>query len=738
MLRFSWLAFATLLVLAAAPPRVPRGQHRVTQGSLLAVHPRGGLEMECPLKHTDVKAEITGFLARVNVTQEFENTASDKIEAVYVFPLPQNSAVDDMTLTVGDRVVKGLIKRREEARAIYEAARNSGRVAGLLDQERPNIFTQSVANIAPGAKVKITISYVENLKYEEGLYEFMFPMVVGPRYIPNSVPDASRITPPVSPTRAGHDLSLEVKLDAGLPLDSVASATHDVAIERSGANRAVIRLRDKNTIPNKDFVLRYDSAGKKIQNTVMAHRSSKGSFFTLIVQPPERVQAEQATPKEIVFVLDTSGSMSGFPIEKAKESMRYAIDELNPRDTFNLITFSGDTSILFPKPVPATPENLARAKEFLAGRHGSGGTEMMKAVRASLEGIDEQHVRIACFMTDGYVGNEDEIISEVKKHANARVFSFGIGNSVNRYLLDKMAEQGRGEVEYVGLQDDGSAAAKRFAARVRNPLLTDIQVEWGSLPVSEVYPSRIPDLFSAKPLVLTGRYSGPSKGTVRVTGMAGGRRVTMDVPVELPASEAQHDVLATLWARRKVDSLSMNGGADAKEEITKLGLDFRLMTAYTSFVAVEETTVIEGGKPRTVQVPVDIPDGVSYQGVFGEAPGQPVAAARMMYATPTFLGDRAHKTMNEAVQVTGAAPVLVQPEFKSKIAPVLLNRTGRLDVRIYLKSTSAQTLAALKQAGFELIAQPASAKVVVGRIDASKLKALSELADVIHIAPLLN
>jgi len=343
-------------------------------------------------------------------------------------------------------------------------------------------------------------------------------------------------------------------------------------------------------------------------------------------------------------------------------------------------------------------------------------------------------------MTDGYVGFEDQILAEIRKHSNARVFSFGIGNSVNRFLLDKMAEQGRGEVEYVGLQDDGSAAAKRFAERVRNPVLTDVKVDWGSLPVAEVYTARVPDLFSAKALVLSGRYSGPAKGTVRVSGLVGGKPVTMEVPVDLPGSEQQHDVLATLWARRKVDSLSMRGG-DAREEITKLGLDYRLMTPYTSFVAVEETIVTEGGKSRTVQVPVETPDGVSYQGIFGEVRNAPMGVAQTKtFATPTFVRRQAGETVDVA-----ASTVLIEPRVKikdesdktSKIAPALMNRTGRLDVRIFLKNTSATTLAALKQAGFELIAQPASANVVVGRIDAAKLKALSELADVVQIAPLL-
>jgi Ca-activated chloride channel family protein len=247
-------------------------------------------------------------------------------------------------------------------------------------------------------------------------------------------------------------------------------------------------------------------AGKTIQDAVLTHRSSTGGFFTLILQPPERVAAEDVSPKELVFVLDTSGSMSGFPIEKAKETMRLALDNLYPADTFNLITFSGDTRILFPAPVPATPENVRKAQMFLNASSGGGGTEMMKAIRASLDPSDsQQHVRIVCFMTDGFVGNDMEIIAEVKKHPNARVFAFGIGASVNRFLLDKIASEGRGEVEYVLLNDDGSAAARKFHQRIRNPLLTDITIDWNGLQVADVYPARIPDLFGAKPLIVSGR-----------------------------------------------------------------------------------------------------------------------------------------------------------------------------------------------------------------------------------------
>lgn len=635
--QFAW---GQLNSVAAAAPG------KVTQGALQAFDRTGQARGECPLKHTDVQAQLSGSLVRATVTQEFHNPYSDKIEAVYVFPLPQNAAVDDLTMQVGERTIKGKIKRREEARAVYEAARQAGQVASLLDQERPNIFTQAVANIAPGAAVKITISYVEYLKYEDGSYEFMFPMVVGPRYIPSQpttqpnpnnapdtseVPDASRITPPVAPAnaRAGHDISITVNADTGVPLETIKSVQHEIAVERPDTHRAVVRLQNQASIPNKDFVLKFDVAGQRINDALLTHRSQAGGFFSLILQPPERVTYRDVAPKELVFVLDTSGSMSGFPLEKAKETMKLALDALYPQDTFNLITFAGDTHILFPEPVPATPANLAKAQAFLETRSGGGGTEMMKAIRAALAPSDKQnHLRIVCFMTDGYIGNDMQVIGEVQQYPNARVFSFGIGSSVNRFLLDKMAEAGRGEVEYVSLQDDGSAAARRFHERVRNPLLTDIEIDWGGLPVSDVYPQRIPDLFSAKPLILTGRYQAGAQGVVRLRGKLAGQPFQRELAVTLPAAQPQNDVLATLWARTRVDKLmsedfqgiqSGNAKAEVRDAITQLGLDFRLLTQFTSFVAVEETTVTEGGQPRRVDVPVELPEGVSREGIFGQS-----------------------------------------------------------------------------------------------------------------------
>lgn len=792
-------------------------QTQETSGSLMVLGPDGKLKALCPLKRTDVKAEISGFLSRVVVTQNFENPFKEKIEAVYTFPLPQNAAVDDMTMLVGERVVRGKILPKEQAQAVYDAARAGGQVASLLDQERPNIFTQSVANILPGEKIKITISYVETLKYANGAYEFVFPMVVAPRYVPgtssgsrggngfapdtNQVPDASRITPRAAPAgmRAGHDISLDITLDAGLVIDEVASKTHQVAIDRPGVARARVRLKDQDSIPNKDFILRYDVAGNAIQDALLTHRLDKGGFFTMILQPPDRVTVEDVTPKELIFVLDTSGSMSGFPIEKAKETMKLALDNLYPADTFNLITFAGDTHILFDQPVPATPENLKKAQEFLSSRAGSGGTEMMTAIKAALAPSDKQdHVRIVCFMTDAEVGNDMAIIEEVKKHPNARVFGFGIGSSVNRFLLDKITEYGRGEVEYVGLNDDGSAAARRFYERVRSPLLTDITVEWNGLPVADVYPQRVPDLFSAKPVVLTGRYLNAGSGTLRLKGKMSGNDFVRDIPVQFPDSEARHDVLAALWARQRIDDLMGQdfGGIqrssmrpDLKETITQLGLEFRLMTQFTSFVAVEEMVVTDGGQPRRIDVPVEVPEGMQrqdatlgstfsggangYIGQFfvgrraGGASGIGGGTARpfgvLAPPSPTPSTKTASGTFN-AVDGAEATTLKLSPEeerqqklrAKAHVAVValILRLKGqgltagadeirfvfndKAELQVWLTEKSDKTIAELKALGFEVMYDSKASNLVIGRIPLNKIEALIDLKSVRYVAPLMK
>ncbi len=779
-------AAAGLIAATAADPRgvedgAAAGSTAGKAGALYVAGSDGAPGAACPLEHTDVRVEISGFLARAYVTQRFNNPFPEAIEAVYTFPLSEDSAVDDMTIRIGERTVKGKIKEREEARRIYNEARARGNLAALLDQERPNIFTQAVANIPPGATVEVEIAYIETLAYEEGAYEYSFPMVVGPRYIPGAptgkqgggwspdtdqVSDASRITPPVAPpgTRAGHDISLEVALDAGVAIRDLESSSHEILVDRPGVSRAHVRLKEKAVLPNKDFRLRYAVAGERIADAVLTHSREEGGFFTLILQPPKRVTVEDVTPKELVFVLDVSGSMSGFPIEKAKETMKLALDGLYPRDTFNLITFAGATKVLFPAPVPATAENLAHAQRFLASRQGGGGTEMMRAIRTALEPSDSsEHLRIVCFMTDGYVGNDMAILDEVRRYSNARVFSFGVGSSPNRFLLDKMAEVGRGEVEYVSLQDDGSAAARRFHERVRNPLLTDIALDFGGLAVEDVYPKRIPDLFSAKPVIVKGRYAAPGRGQVRLTGKMSGRPFAREIAVKLGSKAPGHGALASLWARAKVDDLMGQDWAgiqnrtpreEIKAEITQLGLTYRLMTQFTSFVAVEETIVTEGGEPRRIEVPVEMPEGVSFEGVFGDRGpvGQKAAFASGIHATRGFAGGhgggviggivRNAPTIQEAIAPPpGPGPAKKAPAVKpdanreanplDKLDPKLRARAGlaglQLDVEIWLVEATPEALTQLEALGFELSEEPKVAKIRVGKIGADKLAALAAL-----------
>jgi Ca-activated chloride channel family protein len=634
-----------------------------------------------PLEHTNVRAEIIGNVARVEVTQKFHNPYDIKIEAVYVFPLPNRAAVNDMEIHVGERTIKGIIKKREEARRIYEEAKRAGHVAALLDQERPNIFTQSVANILPGNRIEVKICYFEALPYVDNDYTFAFPMVVGPRFIPGTatgsgkrgwspdttdVPDASRITPPVLEPgqRSGHDISLEVKLDAGTELVNLASPSHEVEVDREGKGAARIVLKKHDSIPNKDFVLRYRLDADAPQLVFLPHRKEDDGYFMLLIQPEASPAPDTIAPKEMVFVVDCSGSMSGFPLEKVKEAMRHSLTNLNPNDTFQIVRFSNSAETFAPAPVSATEGNIQRGLGYIETLAGRGGTIMLEGVRAALTPPkDPERVRIVSFMTDGYIGNENQILAYMEGNLNgARLFSFGVGSSVNRYLLDKMAEFGRGAVEYVLLQDDAEEPVKRFYERVRNPYLTDIEIDWGGAEVEGIYPKRIPDLFVGQPVVLHGRYTQPGKATLTLRARLGGKPYEQRVTVRFPAKHEEGEAIGTLWARARIEDLSnqqiVQARPELEEEITQVALEHRLVSAYTSFVAVEEKIVTGSEQPVLVEVPVEMPDGVSYQGVFGgEAGGMAgrnaqLGRGRMKASAPASY---AHRTLD--------APALTEAEL---------------------------------------------------------------------------
>ncbi len=590
-------------------------------------------EVPMPLKHTDVRASVSGYIGSVEVVQQFHNPYSSKIEAVYVFPLPHNAAVNEFIMTIGERRIRGIIRERKEAEEIYQQAKRQGYVASLLTEERPNVFTQSVANIEPGKEIDVTIRYFHTLEYVDGWYEFVFPMVVGPRFNPPGTTDgvgaAARGQAGASGQRtevqylkpgerSGHDISLRVDVDAGVAIEEFRCATHDVTHASASSNQLSIALKPEDGLPNRDFVLRYRVAGEKIKSDLLTHRDERGGYFTLMLYPPREVGNLARQPLELVFVLDCSGSMNGRPIAQAKAAVERGLGLLRPGDSFQIINFSISAVQLGPAPLDATPENVQRGRSYLRSLHGEGGTMMIEGIKAALDfPHDPQRLRFVCFLTDGYIGNEAEILGEIHQRLGAsRIFSFGIGSSVNRYLIDHMAKAGRGAVAYLGSRDEAAKVMEDFFERISHPGLTDLAIDWGGMQVSEVFPRALPDLFVGRPVILTGRFQG-NAASIRVAGKVAGERVEFAVPVDADDATATHPGLPSVWARMKIADLAEQStyapSAELPEQIKHVALDYGLMSAFTAFVAVDSTRRTEGAEGTTVPVAVPVPEGVKYR-----------------------------------------------------------------------------------------------------------------------------
>ena len=677
------VALGALTAIAQPEEKDPRDAltEEVTQGALRITQKDGGV-VECPLKHTDVEAVISGFIARVKVTQTFHNPLDEKIEAVYVFPLPHKAAVDDMTMVVGDRRIVGLIQRRAAAREIYEAALAQGATAALLEQERPNIFTQSVGNIAPGQEVLIEISYLDVLEYDMGTYEFHFPMVVGPRYIPGGatstippvppelhgkvgeldktrvvegpdkpkgtgwapdtdrVPDASRITPPVLKPgfRNGHDVSLSLELDAGVPIQNIESANHKATIAKTGATAARAALDPGDTIPNKDFVLRYGVVGEKPAMAVLPYADLSGNgYFMLMIQPKEDEKLKQMPPREIVFLVDVSGSMRGDPTAKVKEEMSSLLKLCKTADTVQVITFASRANKLFEAPVPVTQDNITKALDFMNAQQGGGGTEMLKGVKMAInEPVDPERLRIVIMLSDGFIGNEAEIMAEVGRSCGDKIrfWCIGIGSSPNRFLIDGVARQGGGMSKVLELGGNASELAEEIMLRIHRAQLANISIDWGKHIVYDTYPAKVPELWAERPVIIFGRYDPDvayggrfDKATIEISGEVEGEPTSWSLDVTLPGTAPDHEVLAKVWARRRIEDLMQSVyygySPEVEEAVTAIALDYSLMSQYTSFVAVDETTAKNlkepARPPRRMLVPVPIPEGTQYEGFFGDA-----------------------------------------------------------------------------------------------------------------------
>ncbi len=605
-----------------------------TPGSGALMIEISGKPVPMPLKHTDVRASVSGFIGSVEVVQQFHNPYSSKIEAVYVFPLPHNAAVNEFIMTIGERRIRGIIRERKEAEEIYQAAKQQGHVASLITEERPNIFTQSVANIEPGRKIDVTIKYFHTLDYVDGWYEFVFPMVVGPRFNPPGTTDGVGAVPRggagssgqraevqyLKPgERSGHDISLRVDVDAGVAIEEFNCRTHEVAANTAPDGRLTVALKPHDNIPNRDFVLRYRVAGEEIKSSLMTHRNERGGYFLLMLFPPAELTKLARQPLELVFVLDCSGSMNGVPLAQAKAAVERGLKLMSQADSFQIINFSEHASQLGPRPLAATHENVERGLRYLRSLNSEGGTVMIEGIKAALDfPHDPERLRFVCFLTDGYIGNEAEILREIHGHlGDSRIFSFGVGSSVNRFLLDHMAKAGRGTVAYLGPHDDGAKVLEDFFNRISHPAMTDIQVDWGGIDPREIFPRATPDLFIGRPVILTGRIQGDEISVIRVRGKAGSKFVEFTVPVSRLGAHNSQNGLPQVWARMKIADLAAESihtpDAALEDKIKRVALDYGLMSAYTAFVAVDSSQRTEGAEGTTVPVAVPVPEGVKYR-----------------------------------------------------------------------------------------------------------------------------
>jgi Ca-activated chloride channel family protein len=619
-------------VIAKPDPETAPADDLTTPGSgaMICRLPKAGqvIDVPIPLEHTGVSTSISGYIASVHVKQQFQN-----------FPLPQNSAVNGFVMAVGERRIRGIIRERQEAERIYREARNQGYVASLLTQERPNVFTQKVANIEPGKRIDVEITYFHTLTYDDGWYEYTFPMVVAPRFNPPGTSDGvgavargqrgssgqrTEVQYLRPGERSGHDISLGVDIMAGVSIEEIKCNSHKIEITNQESEQVRVTLSPEDSIPNKDFVLRYRVAGDQVKTALLTHRDGDEGYFTFMLYPPQDRSDLERSPMEMIFVLDCSGSMKGAPMAQSRKAIDHALKQLRPQDTFQVIRFSNNASQLDPMPIPATPTNVRNGRSYVSKLQGRGGTQMIEGIKAALDfDHDPERLRFVTFLTDGHIGNESQILGEIHDRLGpARIFSFGVGSSPNRFLLNRMAKLGRGAVAYLGLHDDGGDVMDHFFERISHPVLTDIAIDWGSMEVEDVIPARVPDLFVGRPVIVTGKFRNPDATTVRVRGRAGAQVVEASFEVNPVASAYAGKALPSIWARMRIaelaDRATWDPNVELGNEVRTLALQYNLMSAFTSFVAVDSLTRTAGAYGTTVPVPVPVADGMRYETTVAE------------------------------------------------------------------------------------------------------------------------
>jgi len=625
-----------------------------------------------PLKETGADVEIAGVIARVRVKQVYENHAKSPIEAVYVFPASTRAAVHGMRMRIGKRTIEARIERRKKAREDYEQARREGRRASLLEQQRENVFSMNVANIMPGDRIEVELDYSELLVPQSAVYEFVYPTVVGPRYGGGADPDRDRwIASPY--LREGkpepYAFDIRARLHTSIPLKDVSSPSHAIDVDYDSASSATVSLT-KAGGGNRDFILRYRLAGDRIETGLLLFEGDRDGTFALLMEPPRRPSEADIPAREFIFLLDVSGSMNGFPIETAKSLMQDLLVTLRPEDSFNIVLFAGASHVMSRASLPATEANVRAGLDLVHRQRGGGGTELMAGLRAAY-GIEESGsatARTVVAITDGFVGVESQAFRFIREHLDdANLFAFGIGSSVNRALIEGMARAGLGEPFVVLDPQKAAPEAERFRAMIDRPVLTDVEVEIHGLDAHDVLPDKVPDLLAERPLVLLGKYRGRARGRIEIRGKTGGGRFRRSVTVDPSARRSEHEPLRWLWARRWVstleDELAMGHAPELEESVTKLGLDYSLLTRFTSFVAVDSEIANTSGAGSTVKQPLPLPEGVSDLAV-GGAGGRAVRSKMALRrAAPNALFMNGGSVGGESFDaLSGAAPAAPREE----------------------------------------------------------------------------
>jgi Ca-activated chloride channel family protein len=576
-----------------------------------------------PLKSTSAEVKIAGVIASVNIEQVYMNQGSTTLEAIYIFPASTRAAIHAMKMTVGYRVVEAEIKKRAEAQKIYSKARKKGQTASLLEQQRPNVFQMSVANILPGDEIRVEISYTELMVPEQGIYEFVYPAVVGPRYCNTPESEASEQDLWVENPHlrqdepAPYDFDIGVRISSGIPISNLLSPSHDIDVQYSGEREAEVSLRRGLNGGNRDFVLRYSLAGQAIDAGLITYEGEEENFFLAMIEPPARVAPKQIVPREYIFILDVSGSMNGFPLDVSKRLIKDILNKLDDADSFNVLLFAGSSEILSERSLVATNKNVKRAVDWIDLQRGGGGTELVPALERSLALPKEPGTsRIVVVATDGYVMVEKRAFDIVRDNlGKANLFAFGIGTSVNRALIEGLAHAGMGESFVVTDEREATKKAHSFIDYVSSPVLQGVECELQGFGAYDVEPVRVPDLFASRPIVLFGKFRGEPKGTIRIKGHAAFGTWSREIDVAEGEHSKENKALKYLWARHRIRRLAdmsrLGENDDRKKEVTDLGLKYHLMTDYTSFVAVDTEIRADGKKKRKVRQPLPLPQGVS-------------------------------------------------------------------------------------------------------------------------------